>query len=290
MPLPLFDKWLSLLESKLPQGSTSIGVGLNNSIKVTQSDLKKARSITNLIIIGESGLGHEDIVSKEPEQKLVQMLNNDEIQGIVKIDVNGIKLRNAYMQTFGLSHVNRGCLVSYRAKQPNTEEYIGRTAMIYPVSPEEGATENDREKGILEAVKELRMFTQESLHIGLLALCRAKTAKEWNYDAPSRNSYEEAERLALKLNNHDQHNITAKNYGIELENALQNCDIISPYRGAYGGLLYRTISFLGSAREIACPSFTMHPYIGGTNNLGNILMRVQYALAKYGAMKGTSFQ
>ena len=280
MALPLYDEWCRILGAVATGQKTTIGVGLNDPSKVTEEDLAQARSVAELIIVGDNKAGHEDVVSEYPELKLVQMLKEGEIQGIVKVHCGGVKLRNAYMETFNLHHVNRGCLVSFHAKKPNSEDRSERTAMIFPVSPEEGATRADRLIGIREAIDELRIFTREPIHIGLLSLCRPGTAKDWTYDAESRRSDEDAAWIKDQLEGSSA-GITAENYGIELEKALQTSDIISPFRGGYGGLLYRTLAFLGTAREIASPSFTSFPYVGGTNNLGNLAMRVKYAAAKH---------
>lgn len=212
----MYDEWCQILNAAIPDRKPTIGVGLNDPSKVTEEDLTQARSVAKLIIVGTNNAGHEDVVSECPELKLVQMLKEGEIQGIVKIHCGGVKLRNAYMETFALPHVNRGCLVSFHAKKPNSDDRSERTAMIFPVSPKE------------------------------------------QLDGAGAG-------------------VTAYNYGLELETALQRSDIISPFRGGYGGLLYRTLAFLGTAREIAPPSFTSFPHVGGTNNLGNLAMRVKYA-------------
>ena len=280
MSLPLYDEWCRILNIAIPDRKPTIGVGLNDPSKVTEEDLAQARSVAELIIVGANNAGHEDVVSECPELKLVQMLKEGEIQGIVKVHCGGVKLRNAYMKTFDLPHVNRGCLVSFHAKKPNSDDRSERTAMIFPVSPEEGATRADRLTGIREAIDELGIFTKGPIHVGLLSLCRLGTSKDWSYDAESRRSDEDATWLKEQLNGAGA-GVTAYNYGIELETALQRSDIISPFRGGYGGLLYRTLAFLGTAREIASPSFTSFPYVGGTNNLGNLAMRVKYAVAKH---------
>jgi predicted methyltransferase MtxX (methanogen marker protein 4) len=280
MALPLYDEWCRILAAANTRKKMVIGVGLNDSAKVTPNDLAEARSLAELIIVGNRDEGHEGILSDRPEHKLVEMLKNEQIHGIVKVDCGGVKLRNAYREAYDLPHVNRGCLVSFDAKKPNSEERVERSAMIFPVSPEEGATREDRLYGIHEAVKELRIFTNKPIHVGLLSLCRVSTAKNWTYDAESRSSYEDACWIAENLKDSNS-GVTAKNYNIALEDALQESDIISHFRGSYGGLLYRTLAFIGTAREIASPSFTRLPYVGGTNNLGNLAMRVKYAVAKW---------
>lgn len=185
-----------------------------------------------------------------------------------------------------LSYLNRCSIVSFEAKEKNSSNKYLKTVLLYPISPEEGNTQHSLKQGLVEAYKELLLFSRagEKVCIGLLSLCRRHTYENNEYDSHARSSFKEMEELASDLNKELPDCFTT-HHDIEVESALTSSDIICAYRGGYGRLVYRTLIFAGAESfEIASPSLVAHAYVGGTKNVNNLLMRIKYAVAKYGAM------
>ena len=161
---------------------------------------------------------------------------------------------------------------------------MSRTFLSFPVSAEEGAGRAARLEGLRQAVKELRRWTfigaDAHIKVGVLALARRDAAADPSYDREARRSCDDAEYIVKMLNGTD--GTSARNYWLELEQAVTECDVISLYRGAYGNLMYRTLIYFGSSREIASPSFTEHAYVGGSQNQSpeGLVSRVAYAAAR----------
>jgi putative methanogen marker protein 4 len=216
------------LEDLLAVGCGSgrrIGIGLGGErLASTASDLKQRGCAIELV-----GFDDPSMMSRALERGEM----DGGVRGTLSSNETLEELRNAH----GLDRVLRTAVLGSAG---------GRTFMLTPVGIDEGRTIDQRFELVSTTMEYLRP-TRWSLKVGVLSKGRTE---DRGRGEDIRRSLEEGDELARRLRTDG---IEAEHYGILVEEALRESDVLVAPDGVTGNLMFRTFHFIGAGRAFGAP-------------------------------------
>src|SRR4030067_145596 len=170
-------------------------------------------------------------------KELIRALKSAELDAAVRGTLSSGEAIRSLKLEFGLNRVMRTAIM---------ESDQGKSFLLTPVGIDEGSTVDAR----MELVENtLSYFSRVGWKpkIGILSKGRLEDVRRGE---EIRTSIEEGELLAKKLRSRGQ---AAKHYGILLEDALKNVDLIVAPDGVSGNLIFRSIYFVGGGKAFGAP-------------------------------------
>jgi len=207
------------------------------TVKVGIGLADRKATIDESVKIAEEN-NYAEVVIFETADELLNALGNNEINGAVRGTLSATDVVKSLRSVFGIDHLMRlACL-----KLPLADKYI----FVAPVGIDEGLNIDQK----LEFIKLGNDFIKKldiEPSIGILASGRPEDRDRSPEIAEALEDADKIVELARGKN------IDVDNYGILIEEAVQNCNFIIMPDGVTGNLIFRTLYFLGGAVAIGAP-------------------------------------
>lgn len=216
-----------------------IGVGIAHVDDDVLQFLSSASSFVDLVIFGSKIENFESVISEDPEGEIVSYLKDNKIDGIVRGQLDAVKLRGAMSSIFGYSS-NDFSDIAF------VEDIQGRFFVLCPISNQQGWSKDHKIKLISESIKIFKILNIP-IKIGVLAGVRPGSLGKISF---LDETYKDAEEIV----NYFKNNYPIKNYNIEFEKAMSDqCSIIVEINGMVGNQVLRSLVFSGGLKIFGAP-------------------------------------
>jgi putative methanogen marker protein 4 len=217
-----------------------VGIGMGQSNPYLLRAVAKVKRFSNVVLVGNIGeAGQEDVVTSEPEYKLVEMLVDGTIDAAVRGTISARKTLQELKRQTGADQICRSALLS-------TSD--GRQFFVLPVGIDEGLSMLERAR-LVTKTAELLSALGVTPTVGVLGGGRSEDKGRTEAVDVTLAS---AEALTKRLQNVG---IDATNYDILIEDAVKSSNIIVAPDGIAGNLIFRTLIFLGGGKGHGAPLF-----------------------------------
>lgn len=219
-----------------------IGIGSKSETKTISESIKKCRS---------SGLGKIEIF---PDSKsLIDALNKGLIDAVVRGNLPAKKFVDNIKSNYQIDELMRINLLQTADK---------KTFILAPVGIDEGSNVEQKIELIKRSTEWLKLFGDQE-QIAILSGGRAEDlGRSLNVDQ----TIDDAERITEYLNNHG---LKCKNFGILIEDAIKESNIIIVPDGIIGNFIFRTLYHLGNGDSIGAPILNVPDVIIDTSRTKN---------------------
>jgi predicted methyltransferase MtxX (methanogen marker protein 4) len=229
----------------------------------------KTRKFANPILVGKDLPTHSElqtISSNTPESKLFSLLQNNEVDGVIRGSFQAgkvIKILQQELKGLTDSGINHSRLALIQ--NPLSEEAF----LISPVGIEEGHTVQEKKLIILDSIKILKL-------IGIKPKISVLAAGIKNIDLGRYFTADQTINDAESIVNEFKNKFDISTPGILIEQAIEKRkNIIIPMNGISGNLLYRTLVYIGDWKSYgAALLFTEKNSLNGvyidTSHRGNV--------------------
>ena len=218
-----------------------IGIGINNTDTEVLEFLSSISSVTDLVIFGTDIEGFESVISENPENEMVNYLKDNKIDGIVRGQLDAVKLRGAMSLIFGYSKEDFSDIAL-------VEDIHKRFFILCPISNQQGWNTEHKIKLINGSIKMLETL-DIPVKIGVLTGVRPKSLGKISF-------LDETHRNAEEIIAHFKGNYDIKNYNIEFEKAIDDqCSIITEINGMVGNQVLRSLVFAGGLKIYGAPVY-----------------------------------
>ncbi len=237
-----FQQFNQKVEELVKLGKPRIAFGLKEPDEDILQSLEKGKEYADIILVGPEAIkevkGFEKVIDEKPEEKLVSMLANDEVDGIIRGTVDDFTTVEAYEKLTGEKYTFCPGLL---------EDPRGRQFFITAASNPEGWDKEER----LQATISIANFVKEwgiEPNIAVLTGRRHETYPRKKHikegvDGILNKTYEDAEYIVEKLK---EQGFNAKNWAIDLNPAIEfGCNVICPVNGMVGNQMFRVLLFSG---------------------------------------------
>lgn len=235
-----------------------------------------ASSQNKKIGIGNSGLnplvketlaelpGNIEVVQFGEEKGLVTALRNRQVDGAVRGDLDSKQTMREIKFQFKVDKIHRAALV----RDPRGHEFF-----LGPVGVDEGATMGDKLELVISARSIFNRFGLD-MKVGIVSGGRlTDRGRSRRVDS----LLEEGELLEQELN---KIGVDAKHYGILLEYAVNECNLIIAPDGISGNLIFRTLCLVGNGKCIGAPVLNIDkPFVDTSRSKSNYSGAVSLAVA-----------
>lgn len=270
-----------VIRERIKLGKPKIAFGLKEPSKEILKSLEKSKKYASIILVGPRNIskvkGFEKILSQNPEQKLAELLFNQEVDGIVRGTIDDFKTFEAYQDLVGKKKTKNMIELAL------IEDAYGRQFFVSEGSNPLGWTKEekiDRCNGIIEFMKkELNLKPK----IGVIAGTRHDTYKRKKATKKGivgilNQTYKDAEGVVRHFK---KKGIWAKNYAIELQTAVQDeCNIIIPPNGMVGNQTFRALCLIGGGQLLTASRANLpHPYEDNSRNETDFEPHIRWLVA-----------
>lgn len=244
-----------------------LAIGISNPTPSIIESLKLGSNNVDLTIVGASLDGFNCNTSQTPEAELVTLLKGGSVDGIIRGQLDALKLRDQVCSELGYTKEDLYELGVIEDKE-------GRVFSMVPCVNSQGWTVESKQALIMESIK---------LHTKLNLPCKVALLTSVRPGSRGRNemldvTWDQAEKLVAWCVSLE---IDAKNYNIELEKALdEGCTIVVMQNGMVGNAVLRALLFAGGAQAVG---FTLSPMrevvVESLRNEKNFLNYILFAAA-----------
>jgi putative methanogen marker protein 4 len=168
---------------------------------------------------------------------LVSALRDGEVDAAVRGTLSSSDVLVQLKTTFGLKEIMRTAIM---------ECVPGKEFLLAPVGIDEGKNASARLR-LAEASVEYFALLGWKPGVGVLSKGRREDISR---GADIRKSVAEGERVARELRHR---HISATHYGILIEEAIRDCDLLLAPDGVSGNLIFRALNFLGGCKAFGAP-------------------------------------
>lgn len=173
---------------------------------------------------------------RDPDE-LVSALKEKTVDAAVRGSLSSLSAMAELKQAYRKKNVMRAAIL---------EDSCGKSFVLAPVGIDEGRTRASR-KALAIATLDYFARIGITLRVGVLSKGRLEDSSRGRDIA---RSIADSEELAADLMNAGNF---AKHYGILVEDAIKECDLIVPPDGVSGNLMFRTLHFVGGRRAFGAP-------------------------------------
>jgi len=226
---------LSRIERKARANHARIGLGIGKNSENLIRSAENACEYADVVLVGDekqirsTGTELEIIHSPDPSNKLVELLEKEEIDGAVRGTLSATKTLSALKSSLGMKKLYRIALM---------ETADGKPFFLAPVGIDEGNSVEDKIEMVKRGVDHLKRLGIET-NVGILSGGRFE---DRGRDKIVDRTLDEAEIVAKRL---IEMGVNAKNYSILIEDAIKEANFIIAPDGISGNLMFRTLVFLG---------------------------------------------
>lgn len=234
-----FEKTITkLAQIKKPK----IAFGLLKFNKEIVESLLSSKKYADIVLVGSEEIKSikkfEIIASKKPEEKIIELLVNNKVDGIVRGTLDDLTVYERYQKLTNESNTLCPCLI---------EDPFKRKFFIYPVLNADGWTKANRLNGakiVAEFCREWKIRPK----IAILAARRDNTyQRKRNSNTPLdkilNKTYQDSEWITKQLKDAGY---DAKNWTIDMKPAIEDgYNIIIPVNGIIGNQVFKTILLCG---------------------------------------------
>ncbi len=225
----LFMDLLSKLQKLAKDNCAKIGIGVEDS-KESQKIIKK--SIDNA-----ASRGFADATIFNTSSELVSALKSGEISGAVRGTLSAKETLGELKRVFKLVSLYRSALICINDKY---------NFFLAPVGIDEGIFIDER----LEFIKLINFLLQKLDITSKTAIISGGRLEDYGRSGLVDESLSTGEKL---FNLAKEAGFNAKHYGILIEEAYSDSNIIIAPNGIVGNLLFRTLYYLGNTRSFGAP-------------------------------------
>lgn len=269
----IFDIYINgYMEHEKPR----IAMGLQYPEKVIIENLRMAREYAHITLVGPPAI--KDIegfcieIAEVPEERLVSMLCEKEVEGIVRGTVDDLKTYELYRARTGQKNAaNPGVLEIPR----------GHQFMLSPLSNPEGWGKEERYE-IALAISEFMSSHNLKIKMAVFTGVRHGTyGRRVNIRdgvvGTLNKTYEDAEWIVHSLAKvgHD-----SQNYAIDLNRAIEDgCNVLIPVNGMVGNQIFRAVLFCGG-KVLATPRLGLpHCYEDNSRTEKDFVPHIKWLVA-----------
>ncbi len=230
------SSFVSLLEEKARSRRARIGIGLWNADSELLSGLRSAAEYADLVVVGNSGPipGAWNIPTEDPCTKLVDLLENGEIDGAVRGNLPAHRTMSCLSRRFNVE-VRRLALL----------DLDGWSFFLGPVGIDEGETIPDRLGLAVDGARYLE-------HLGIkpkVSILSGGRMEDLGRSERVDRSLADGEFIASTARSQG---ISAAHRGILIESCKGDDLLIAP-EGISGNLIFRTLLLLCDAKALGAP-------------------------------------
>jgi len=229
--------------AKACRARVGIGIADGTASESLISDIESARQFADVVLIGDekglsvTGTDLEIIHSDMPEVELVDQLVGGRIDAAVRGTLGATKTLGYLKSVLGVSRLARLALLT-------TAD--GAAFFLVPVGIDEGNSVADRVDLVSKSVNTIRRFgiTEK---VAVLSGGRFEDAGRSEIVDQSLADGEVVTGMLCELG------IDAKHYGILIEDAIKDANVLVAPDGITGNLIFRTLTFLGGGGGFGAP-------------------------------------
>ncbi|MCK5561828.1 MAG: methyltransferase, partial [Thermoplasmata archaeon] len=223
----------SKLQGLAKKNCPRIGIGQNNS--------KEGQKIIKRSVTSATNKGYAEVIVFNSHSELVNALKNDEISGAVRGTLSAKETLDDLKRVFKLVSIYRSALICIAEKS---------CFFLAPVGIDEGIFIDER----LQFIKLIDSLLQRLDITSETAIISGGRMDDYGRSG----LVDESLRAGVKLFKlAKEAGINAKHFGILIEDAYKDSNIIIAPNGIVGNLLFRTLHFLGNARSLGAPVLNM---------------------------------
>ncbi|KAF5415275.1 MAG: hypothetical protein C5S48_06135 [Candidatus Methanogaster sp.] len=229
--------------AKACRARVGIGIADGTASKFVIADIESARRFADVVLIGDAkelsttGTDLEIIHSNKPEVELVGRLVDGRIDAAVRGTLGATRTLGCLKSALGVSRLDRLALLTTADGVP---------FFLVPVGIDEGNSVADRVDLVSKSVNAIRRFgiTEK---VAVLSGGRFEDAGRSEIVDQSLADGEVVTGMLC------ERGIDAKHYGILIEDAIQDANVIVAPDGITGNLIFRTLTFLGGGGGFGAP-------------------------------------
>ncbi len=236
----MFDRF-----SDAQDQAARIGICVEQKRPAVIESLKACARLCELHVFGAEVAGAAQCsVGDDPVGELIGAFQSGRIDAFVRGINDDFTFQKRLTEAFGDFQLLRLALL---------RDVKGRAFALGPVSAKEAATPESREEFARRSCQLLEALGCRP-HVAVMAACRPGSR---DLNPENRRSWDASDRIAAAL---QSAGYMARNYGIELEKAVPECNFVLPVDGVVGNQVYRTAVFLGGCTVLSVPAY---PASGG---------------------------
>ena len=229
--------------AKACRARVGIGIADGTASESMIADIESARGFADVVLIGDekelsaTGTDLEIIHSDKPEVELVDRLVDGRIDAAVRGTLGATKTHRYLKSVLGVSRLERLALLTTADGVP---------FFLVPVGIDEGNSVADRVDLVSKSVNAIRRFgiTEK---VAVLSGGRFEDAGRSEIVDQSLADGEVVTGMLCELG------IDAKHYGILIEDAIRDANVLVAPDGITGNLIFRTLVFLGGGGGFGAP-------------------------------------
>ena len=229
--------------AKACRARVGIGIADGTANESMIADIESARGFADVVLIGDekelsaTGTDLEIIHSDKPEVELVDRLVDGRIDAAVRGTLGATKTLGYLKSVLGVSRLERLALLTTADGVP---------FFLVPVGIDEGNSVADRVDLVSKSVNAIRRFgiTEK---VAVLSGGRFEDAGRSEIVDQSLADGEVVTGMLCELG------IDAKHYGILIEDAIRDANVLVAPDGITGNLIFRTLVFLGGGGGFGAP-------------------------------------
>jgi predicted methyltransferase MtxX (methanogen marker protein 4) len=276
MKQQIFKTLAQEIEKRARLKKPRIAFGLIESDKEILKSLKQGQKYADIVLVGPRKISKiksfKKIISSKPEEKIVKMLINGEVEGIIRGTLDDFKTYETYCYLTGHN----------RIKDVNPvliKDFKGRYFFVCPVSNPEGWVKKEKER----IIKEMNVFLQKLDIVPKIAVFSGTRPETYERKRQIRSgvigflnkTYEDAEQIVKDLK---PKKINIVHYSIDMNKAVEDgCNLIVPINGMIGNQWAKAIFLLGGGEIIAAPKISLkHKYEDNSRSEKNFINHIKY--------------
>lgn len=199
---------------------SKVGIGCFRNEEIIKESITKAKKekFANLFVF-------------ENAEKLISALKNNEVDAVVRGTLSASEVLNHLKIAFNLNYILRIAIMEINNKE----------IFLSPVGIDEGNNLKQKKEIVFYGVNLMKKFGITP-NIAILSKGRKD---DFGRSKEIDSSLKEGEKIANYFNK----SFLIKNYGIEIENAIKNCNFLILPNGVIGNYIFRTLYYLGEAKS-----------------------------------------
>jgi putative methanogen marker protein 4 len=234
--------------ARAQRARVGIGIGVGDVSESVQRDIESACEFADVVLIRDSEGSRateietdlEIIYSESPEEELVRMLMDREIDACVRGTLSATKTLAYLRSALGVARLRRLSLLTTANRTP---------FFLAPVGIDEGNTARDKIDLACEGASYIARFGVRAK----VAVISGGRFEDRGRSEIVDQSLADGEIVAERLR---ALGIDAEHYGILIEDAVGDANFILAPDGITGNLIFRTLTFLGGGGGFGAPVLT----------------------------------